>query len=226
MPSVTHFLVAIGLFSLVFPAPFSDEELRLRARDSIQPELGSRINSAISSILPGVVADVTTGAQIVSAVNQAAQDTIGDQVQGTPTNVSDVLATASGIFLATPTALISNILQLIPAGIPVDEVETLLTASVDPRNSENNNNPPAPDVIYPKKSPADAPYQLEEAQLREVIYIPDSFTYGQKPPVILVPGTGVSYPTMNKMLAWSICQSLPAWDLSSLQIYITKELNF
>jgi hypothetical protein len=37
---------------------------------------------------------------------------------------------------------------------------------------------------------SDAAYDLTEAALREVIYIPSTFTYGQKPPVILVPGTG------------------------------------
>jgi len=51
-------------------------------------------------------------------------------------------------------------------------------------------NPPPKTTIYPKASPSDAPYDLTEAQLRSVIRIPLGFTYGQKPPVILAPGTG------------------------------------
>lgn len=41
------------------------------------------------------------------------------------------------------------------------------------------------------KSAQDAPYDVTEAQLRVAIYIPPNFTYGQKPPVLLVPGTSV-----------------------------------
>jgi hypothetical protein len=36
----------------------------------------------------------------------------------------------------------------------------------------------------------DAPYSIAESQLRAAIQIPSTFTYGKKPPVILVPGTG------------------------------------
>lgn len=57
--------------------------------------------------------------------------------------------------------------------------------------SANNNNPRRPaKKIYPKKSPQDAPYKYSEQDLRSHIFIPSTFTYGKKPPVILVPGTG------------------------------------
>jgi hypothetical protein len=46
------------------------------------------------------------------------------------------------------------------------------------------------EVIYPQKSSGDAPYSISEAQLRAAIQIPSTFTFGQKPPVIGVPGTG------------------------------------
>ncbi|KZL83078.1 lipase b precursor [Colletotrichum incanum] len=59
-------------------------------------------------------------------------------------------------------------------------------------DSTKNNNPRNPDVpIWPRKDAADAPYSLSETQLRQAIFIPQTFTYGQKPPVIFVPGTGV-----------------------------------
>lgn len=42
----------------------------------------------------------------------------------------------------------------------------------------------------PKKYPSkDAPYSLDETQLLSVIGIPSTFTYGEKPPVIIVPGS-------------------------------------
>ncbi|KAK3063752.1 hypothetical protein LTS18_013037 [Coniosporium uncinatum] len=45
-------------------------------------------------------------------------------------------------------------------------------------------------MVYPKKSSSDASYDLSESALRRVIHIPSTFTYGQKPAVILVSGTG------------------------------------
>jgi pimeloyl-ACP methyl ester carboxylesterase len=50
-------------------------------------------------------------------------------------------------------------------------------------------NPDPPISVYPKAS-CDAPYSVPEDELRAAIYIPDTFTYGEKTPVILLPGTG------------------------------------
>ncbi|THZ79197.1 alpha/beta-hydrolase [Aureobasidium pullulans] len=52
-------------------------------------------------------------------------------------------------------------------------------------NSMNNNR-----SVYPQKACGDAPYTVDEATLRAAIHIPSGFTYGAKPPVILMPGTG------------------------------------
>ncbi|PNS19953.1 hypothetical protein CAC42_7920 [Sphaceloma murrayae] len=58
------------------------------------------------------------------------------------------------------------------------------------QNSASNSNPDPPSPVYPKKLPCDAPYTVSESALRSAIYIPPTFTRGQKPPVILFPGTG------------------------------------
>ena len=50
-------------------------------------------------------------------------------------------------------------------------------------------NPNPPVSVYPK-SELDAPYSISEQYLRSAIFIPETFTYGKKPPVILFPGTG------------------------------------
>jgi hypothetical protein len=49
-------------------------------------------------------------------------------------------------------------------------------------------NPATP--VFPQKGSSDAPYSLTEAQLREIIYIPSTFTYGKVQPLVMVPGTG------------------------------------
>ncbi|KAJ0312416.1 hypothetical protein COL5a_002096 [Colletotrichum fioriniae] len=67
-----------------------------------------------------------------------------------------------------------------------------LIAPLNGIDSTSNNNPVNPaKPVYPKKDASDASYTLSEQQLRQAIYIPQTFTYGQKPPVIFIPGTGV-----------------------------------
>jgi hypothetical protein len=46
--------------------------------------------------------------------------------------------------------------------------------------------------VYPSKAAGDAPYDTPEATLRAAIKLPAGFTYGQKIPVIMSPGTGVT----------------------------------
>lgn len=53
-------------------------------------------------------------------------------------------------------------------------------------------NPDPPKSVYPRVADCDAPYSVSEADLRSAIYIPESFTYGKKQPVILMPGTGTT----------------------------------
>ncbi|KAG5747379.1 hypothetical protein H9Q72_014097 [Fusarium xylarioides] len=59
-------------------------------------------------------------------------------------------------------------------------------------NGNDNRNPNPPKSVYPKAASCDAPYSLSEDKLRSAIYIPDTFTYGEKLPVILFPGTGAT----------------------------------
>tara|TARA_R110002060_G_scaffold23904_7_gene32524 strand:- start:416 stop:952 length:537 start_codon:yes stop_codon:yes gene_type:complete len=46
--------------------------------------------------------------------------------------------------------------------------------------------------VFPQKAEGDAPYTNSEATLKAAIKMPVSFTFGQKMPVILGPGTGVT----------------------------------
>jgi hypothetical protein len=57
-------------------------------------------------------------------------------------------------------------------------------------NSLTLSSPPDPPIgVFPSASSSDAPYDLSETTLRAAVRIPTGFTYGAKPPVILVPGT-------------------------------------
>ncbi|KJZ72440.1 hypothetical protein HIM_08109 [Hirsutella minnesotensis 3608] len=58
-----------------------------------------------------------------------------------------------------------------------------------PMSEHANSNPDPPKPVYPRVARCDAPYSFSEEDLRSAIYIPDTFTRGDKPPVLLVPGT-------------------------------------
>ena len=103
---------------------------------------------------------------------------------------TDVAAIVSAVAQAAPTSIPEaeiEFVQVVKSGILVYSVEEIIDSATPPPASVN------PEVrgrpIYPKKCREDAPYSLKETQLRSVIDIPHDFTYGKKPPVIIVPGT-------------------------------------
>lgn len=82
-------------------------------------------------------------------------------------------------------------IELVENNFVPGDISNILYTYSQGCNSDVNNNTKAPSrPVYPKASSKDAPYSLTEAELREVIHIPSNFTYGKKPPVIGVPGTG------------------------------------
>jgi hypothetical protein len=178
-------------FCKAAPVAEDSQSQPARAKDARQINLEGIVGPIVTSVLSGLAADATDGASLVSAIAQAAGSTLGNQIPPPPENVPDAVASLSSIFAAAPTDLVTNILQLVPAGFPANNIDGLTATPRDPRNSQTNVNPHSPDTIYPQKESQDAPYSLTETQLRQVIYIPPTFTYGQKPPVVLVPGTGV-----------------------------------
>jgi hypothetical protein len=100
----------------------------------------------------------------------------------------------SGIVSNSSNSSSSNIYdcaaRLIANGITPGDLGQIVTTFVSGCNSGLNFNLPPSKSIYPKKAASDAPYSVLEAQLLAAIHIPDTFTYGKKPPVILTPGTG------------------------------------
>jgi len=144
----------------------------------------------IDTLITEAVIDVS---QIVAASNIISELSM-IQPTATPTNVEQALSALAGAYAsATPNNFIDAAALIIANSLNPTNIPSLLQAlnNFGGINNDNNPNNPAPSTtIYPKKLPCDAPYSVSEAELRRQIYIPSTFTYGQKPPVILFPGTG------------------------------------
>lgn len=168
MKSTLFLSAAIGSLSLVSATPVAAP---IEERQILTGILG----------LPGTITTDLQGA--VSALQAL-------QPSATPTSAAQAYNLANSIFAASSNST-QNIAGLIANDfVPGDLTNVAATYSAG-INSENNYNPRDPfPRVYPYKAPGDAPYDLSESQLRRVIYIPSTFTYGKKPPVILVPGTG------------------------------------
>lgn len=141
----------------------------------------------VGNMVSHLGADGKNLAKVASALVEAIEATVPTATITSPAQASSVL---SGIF-ATATNFLDTAPALIAAGFDPDDIQDIVEGYSPAQNSVNNTNPAPPKNIYPA-SPADAPYSLSESTLRSGIYIPPTFTYGKKPPVILFPGTGVA----------------------------------
>ncbi|RGP78875.1 hypothetical protein FLONG3_3074 [Fusarium longipes] len=110
-----------------------------------------------------------------------------------PQNVEDAFAVLKNISKAKPETIIDYSAQLIVNGLISGNTLDLFAYAqglVSAENGSNNKNRDPSKSVYPKVADCDAPYTTSEEKLRAAIYIPPTFTYGKKPPVILFPGTG------------------------------------
>lgn len=98
------------------------------------------------------------------------------------------------------------------------------------RDYPTSNNPVlTPDKQFYNRVSGDAPFSVPEDQLRAAIYLPPSFTYGKKQPVIMSPGTGSTgfsafTPNMGKLLAQTdfadpVYLNVPGYLLGDIQIH-------
>jgi len=199
MQSLALVLAATGAFSQVSnaaPTP-ARQEADLKERQLL---------SVVDGLLTGVVGTV------VSDLNSLPSSTTGTAGYATalellqsvtptasPTSPEQAISALSSIYKASPTPnnLYAALAEQVAEGLTgedVNSVVSFLDGALTGENSEVNVNTKNPSItVYPQASASDAPYDLTEAQLREVIYIPDTFQYGAPgapQPVILVPGTG------------------------------------
>ncbi|KAJ7663905.1 putative lipase [Mycena polygramma] len=131
-------------------------------------------------------------------INAAITALLDVKPTATPTAIGDASSAISRIFAAAPTSVLDIAKDLLEAGLaPVDDLLDHLdvnkTGTVG-GDSQVNNTPPLPSnasVIFPQASPDDVAFSVSEAELRQAIFIPSNFTYGQRPPLLLVHGTGI-----------------------------------
>jgi hypothetical protein len=60
-----------------------------------------------------------------------------------------------------------------------------VTVGTNPSNDKNINRHSPSTPIYPKKSENDGTFDLPEHKLRQAIYIPPTFTFGTKTPILV-----------------------------------------
>jgi hypothetical protein len=170
-------------------APSFDDAATLEERQL----LGGLLNG-LNGAVNGLIEDINSAvaAKDPSAINSAL---VKIKPAARPTDVPDCFHRASKVW-ASPTGrtdIYAAIATQVAVGLgPLLDgtLNTALTGGLPVgENSINNNNPEPLTEIYPQKDSKDAPYSLSEDALRNAIFIPPSFEYGTKRPVIMVPGT-------------------------------------
>ncbi|KAF5594973.1 lipase B [Fusarium pseudocircinatum] len=112
-----------------------------------------------------------------------------------PKNVGEASSIAKKVAKSEPDNIVEYSARLIANGIVSGSTDDLLSYAQglgSAENGNNNQNPDTPKSVYPKAASCDAPYSVSEDKLRSAIFIPDTFTYGDKLPVILFPGSGAT----------------------------------
>ena len=178
------------------PAPAAaPEPTPAPAKNLEERQLGgllSGLAGAESSAVAGLVSAVSAGLGTASVLSSLKAVT----ATGTPTAPSQAINALSSIHAtASPTNILEYDALLVAQGLTSQSIAEGLDAilgELTAENSDTNSNPDPPTSVYPKKSSCDAPYSVSESTLRSAIYIPSTFTYGQKPPVVLFPGTGAT----------------------------------
>ncbi|KAF4998698.1 hypothetical protein FGRMN_3024 [Fusarium graminum] len=110
-----------------------------------------------------------------------------------PKNVKEASSVLKIVANSKPKDIVEYSARLIANGIFFGDTLDLFEYAkglATPENGSNNKNRNPSNAVYPNVLECDAPYTVPEAKLRAAIYIPDTFTWGDKPPVILFPGTG------------------------------------
>ncbi|KAF2848566.1 alpha/beta-hydrolase [Plenodomus tracheiphilus IPT5] len=175
------------------PAPLPQALAPQDATSIRERQLAGGLVNGVAGAVDGLLGDINAA---VAAGNPTAVLSALGNIQPTtrPTNIPDVLAKQSAIWASptTRTDFFAAIATQVANGLVLDDtLNTVLTGGLPVgENSVNNDNPPPPTTIYPKKEEADAPYTLSESALRQALFIPKGFTYGAKPPVLFIPGTG------------------------------------
>lgn len=170
-------LVASALAS---PTPTENEAAKVEARQGTTSAPISN-QQELDNALKSLSAGATVGYAILTNIVPAPG----------PSSIPEFAAEFQKIASAKPQDIFTNGAEILLGGFAGPGDFITIAKGFTLESSTFNINPrPAFPPVYPSAAAGDAPYDLSEAQLRQAIYIPPDFTYGKKPPVLFLPGTG------------------------------------
>lgn len=213
--------------SLAAPAPVAVSAPEITPAPTVDEVATATIEERQLNLLPGLLSGVfgvvSSALKDVSSAAAAGKPTalssalVRIQPTASPTNIQQVLAAESSIW-ASPTRsdIYGGIATQVANGLLDGTLTTALQGGLPVGENSVSNNNKAVSGLYPKKpSSTDAPYSVSEAALRAAIYIPPGFTYGQKTPVLFVPGTGAyggtNFANNLRKLLTGVSYADPVW---------------
>ncbi|KAH6954434.1 hypothetical protein DER45DRAFT_507359 [Fusarium avenaceum] len=183
-------LCVLSGFSTAAPSSPNPELEQRRALSGIVNGVDNALSATISGLLGSLRKAIDSGDR------QKTLDVL-QKLKSTkkPRNVSDANKVLKAVVDSKPEDIVEYTGRLIANGIIAGDTVDLFSYAKglsSPENGSNNKNrnPPKGKSVYPRVLKCDASYTVPEAKLRAAIHIPDTFTYGRLPPVILFPGTG------------------------------------
>ncbi|KAI6758327.1 hypothetical protein HG530_010567 [Fusarium avenaceum] len=183
-------LCVLAGFSTAAPSSPNQE---LEQRRSLS-DIVNGVDNAFSATISGLLGSLREA--IGSGDRQKTLDTL-QKLKSTkkPKDVGEASKVLKAVVDSKPKDIVEYTGRLIANGIMTGDTADLFSYAqglFSPENGSDNENrdPPTGESVYPQVSKCDAPYTVPEEKLRAAIYIPETFTYGKLPPVILFPGTG------------------------------------
>ncbi|KAF4444286.1 hypothetical protein F53441_11194 [Fusarium austroafricanum] len=193
MRAYANFVTVLALSGVGAAAPSQLTGAEFEKRQDLTGLVDGTANALVGSIvgLPN---------SLIDAINNGDREKTLDILQELnpvkkPKNIDDASAITKAVAKAKPDNIVEYSAQMIANGIisgSTDDLFDYAKGLGSEENGSNNKNPDPPKEIYPKAGNCDAPYSVSEEKLRSAIFIPDTFTYGKKLPVILFPGTGAT----------------------------------
>ncbi|KAF9783598.1 hypothetical protein IL306_008891 [Fusarium sp. DS 682] len=187
-------LVALSLsrYGLAAPYPATEGSAEAIERRQVRNGLVNGVDNPLAVTVSGLLD------QLGDALNKGDRDKTLDTLQKLkptkkPMSIDDASSITEKVAKSDPDNIVEYSARLIANGVVSGSTDDLLSYAKglgSEENSSNNQNPDPPKTVYPKAASCDAPYTVSEDKLRSAIFIPDTFTYGKKLPVILFPGTG------------------------------------
>ncbi|PPJ50314.1 hypothetical protein CBER1_06439 [Cercospora berteroae] len=221
--------VCLAATVLASPTPTENEPAKVEARQGTTNAPITNQNQ-LDAALRSLSAGATVGAAILTNIVPAPG----------PSSIPEFAAQIQKISATNPRDIFQNGAEILLGGLagPGDFL-TIAKAYTIESNANNINLRPAIPPVYPRNGANDAPYSLSESQLRRAIYIPPDYTYGRKPPVLFLPGTGARAgsnfgPNIAKLfreqnVADPVFVNLPAENLDDIQNaaeYVAYAINY